>query len=309
MRVELEGVGFSYPAGDAPGGRRRALDGVNLAVESGQVLGVMGKTGAGKTTLLEILAAVCAPEKGRLLVDGHDIWKDAAARRAFQAQVGLCFQLPERQFFSATVEEEVGFTLRCLRKNKAQVEAASRRALATFGLDFDAVRARSPFSLSGGQQRRVALASVLAAGPEVLILDEPTAGLDPEVRCDCLSAIQACARAGCAVVMASHDADAVAHVCDEVAVIEGGRVAARGCVRDLLGDAARMQALGLDGCYPAKAAAALAAHGICLDQPVISAEELADALAQRLASAAAPASAPAPAPAPAESAAPGGDPR
>ncbi|MBM6817096.1 ATP-binding cassette domain-containing protein [Olsenella uli] len=280
MRVRLEGASVTYEG--AAGERNRALDGVTLELAGG-VTGLMGQTGSGKSTLLDVLAGVLPPDSGSLLLDGADALRGPGARR-LAASVGLVFQIPERQFFEATVEREVSFGLlaRGVGAREARERAAS--ALALMGLSLDELGHRSPFALSGGQQRRVAIASVLALRPALLLLDEPTAGLDPRARAACLGAVRAAAGEGATVVMASHDANALAAVADRVAVLECGRVTLEGPARELLGDAELMRAHGLEGACAARAASALRRAGLDVPGAPLTAGELASAITRGRAS-------------------------
>ncbi|WP_204812565.1 ATP-binding cassette domain-containing protein [Olsenella uli] len=265
MRVTLDNVSLAYEG--SSGERVRALDGVTLEL-SGGVCGLMGRTGSGKTTLLEVMAGATPPDSGRV------------ERRAEKdGGVALVFQLPERQFFEATVEREVTFGLLARGVPAAEARARASRALALMGLDLAELAHRSPFSLSGGQQRRVALASALALRPELLLLDEPTAGLDPRARRACLDAVRAAARAGATVVVASHDANALAEVADRLVTLEDGRVTLDGPARDLLADAPLMRAHGLEPACAARAASALRRAGVAVPGAPLTADELAAAIA------------------------------
>ncbi|WP_346696431.1 energy-coupling factor ABC transporter ATP-binding protein [Thermophilibacter mediterraneus] len=274
MRVTLDKVCVSFE--DASGGRTRALEGVSLEF-SGGVTGLMGQTGSGKTTLLETVAGVLAPDSGRVLADGLDAARGAGGR-LLGASAGLVFQIPERQFFEPTVEEEVSFGLRARGASSSEARERSAWALDLMGLSLDELGRRSPFALSGGQQRRVAIASVLAVRPALLLLDEPTAGLDPRAREACLAAVRAAADEGATVVMASHDANALAEVADRVVCLEGGRVTLDGPARELLGDAALMRDHGLEASCAARAAAALRRAGVAVEGLPLDAEELARAI-------------------------------
>ncbi len=258
MTLEHACLSYEGPAGE----KSPALVDVSLDLGGG-VTGLMGATGSGKTTLLEVVAGATPPDSGRVRVDG---------------EVGLVFQLPERQFFEPTVEREVTFGLRERGLPATVARERAARALALMGLDLAELAGRSPFSLSGGQQRRVAIASVLALRPSVLLLDEPTAGLDPRARRACLDAVRAAAGEGATVVMASHDANALAEVADRLVVLEGGRVTLDGAARALLADAPLMRAHGLEPACAARAAAALRRAGIAVPGCPLTAEELADAL-------------------------------
>lgn len=273
MLLTVEDVVLTY--GETADERVRALDGASLGVAAGEALGVMGRTGSGKSTLLEVMGGLVRPDEGRVLLDGRDVARDAGARRELSAALGMAFQRPERQFFETTVEREMAFALGCRGVRGERAREASRRACEAACLDFDAIAHRSPLALSGGQQRLVALASVLACEPSLLLLDEPTAGLDPRARAACLGAVRAAREAGCAVVLVSHDADAVALTCSRLAVMDAGRVVAEGPVGALLGDAARMRSLGLDGCRAARCALALREAGLDVADGALDAQGLA----------------------------------
>ena len=259
------------------GERITALEDVSLEL-SGGVCGLMGQTGSGKTTLLEVMAGLLPPDSGRVLADGADASRGEGERR-LASSVGLVFQIPERQFFEATVEREVccGLVARGASSGEARLRASE--ALGLMGLSLSELAERSPFALSGGQRRRVAIASVLALRPELLLLDEPTAGLDPSSRAACLAAVRAAAASGATVVMASHDANALAAVADRVVVLEGGRLTLDGPARAVLGDAALMRAHGLEASCAARAASALRRAGVRVECAPLDATELARAIA------------------------------
>jgi energy-coupling factor transport system ATP-binding protein len=218
VRVELENVRHVY----APGTpfEVEALRGVSLAVEPGEVLGIVGGTGSGKSTLAQHLNLLLVPTSGRVLIDGVDaltLAKDELRRR-----VGLVFQFPEAALFAPTVEEDVAFAPRRQGLEEDEVRKRVRETLALLGAGH--LAGRSPFALSGGEKRRVAIAGVLAMAPDVLVLDEPTAGLDPAAREDLLGVVRSLREGGTSVVMVSHDLDEVAEVADRVCLLDGGKV-------------------------------------------------------------------------------------
>ena len=274
MRLTLEDIRLAFEG--AGGERVTALDGVSLEV-SGGVTGLMGQTGSGKTTLLEVMAGATGPEAGRVLDERADASRGAGAR-ALASSVGLVSQIPERQFFEPTVEGEVMFGLRARGVPEPEARERAARALSLMGVSLVELGSRSPFSLSGGQQRRVAVASVLALRPPLLLLDEPTAGLDPRARRACLSAVRAAAEEGATVVMASHDANALASVADRVVCLDAGRVALDGPARELLGEAPLMRGHGLEAACAARAASALRRAGVAVEGAPLTAEELARAV-------------------------------
>jgi energy-coupling factor transport system ATP-binding protein len=237
VRLELWEVRHVY----APGTpfEVEALRGVSLAVEPGEVLGIVGGTGSGKSTLVQHMNLLLAPTGGKVLVDGADA---AGLRKSeLRRRVGLVFQFPEQGLFAPTVEEDVAFAPRRLGLEEEEVRERVRGSLEALGAAH--LAERSPHTLSGGEKRRAAIAGVLAMGPEVLVLDEPTAGLDPATRQDLLGLVRGLRAAGVSVVLVSHDLDEVAEVADRVCALERGELRALGSPREVFyGDAARAPA-------------------------------------------------------------------
>jgi energy-coupling factor transport system ATP-binding protein len=222
MRLELKDVRHVY----APGTpfEVEALRGVSLAVEAGEVFAIVGGTGSGKSTLVQHMDLLLVPTSGEVLVDGVDA--TTLKKRELRRRVGLVFQFPESALFAPTVEEDVAFAPRRLGLDEEQVRERVRESLQALGVED--LAGRSPFALSGGEKRRVAIAGVLAMGPEVLVLDEPTAGLDPATREELLALIRGLREAGVSVVLVSHDLEEVAEVADRVCALQEGRVRAVG---------------------------------------------------------------------------------
>ena len=222
MRVELRDVRHVYSPGTPFA--VEALKGISLTVEPGEVLGVIGGTGSGKSTLVQHLNLLLLPTSGEVLVDGVNAL--SMDRTTLRRRVGLVFQTPEQGLFAPTVEEDVAFAPRRLGLDEDGVQERVRETLGL--LDVWHLASRSPFALSGGERRRVAIAGVLAMGPEVLVLDEPTAGLDPTARGDLTGLVGRLKASGVTVVFVSHDLDEVAEVADRVCVLERGEVRALG---------------------------------------------------------------------------------
>jgi len=218
VRIELKDVHYVY----APGTpfEVEALRGVSLAIEPDEVLGVVGGTGSGKSTLVQHLNLLLAPTSGRVLVDSVDA--GTLNKGELRRRVGLVFQFPEAALFAPTVREDVAFGPRRIALDEGEVHERVNETLGLLGAEH--LAERSPFALSGGEKRRVAIAGVLAMGPEVLVLDEPGAGLDPAAREDLLAVVRSLREAGTSVVMVSHDLDEIAEVADRVCVLEGGEV-------------------------------------------------------------------------------------
>ena len=222
MRLELREVRYVYAPGTPFG--VEALRGVSLVVEPGEVLGIVGGTGSGKSTLVQHMNLLLIPTGGEVLVDGVDA--TTLKKSELRRRVGLVFQFPEAALFAPTVEEDVAFAPRQLGLDEEEVKERVLESLRALGVG--ELAARSPFALSGGEKRRVAIAGVLAMKPEILVLDEPTAGLDPATREDLLALILGLRNAGISVVLVSHDLDEVAEVADRVCALQEGRVLAVG---------------------------------------------------------------------------------
>lgn len=259
-----------------------ALRDVSLTVRRGEFLGLAGHTGSGKSTLVQHLNGLIRPQEGSVSALGLDLSnkKDAAA---VKAKVGVVFQYPERQLFAETVAQDVAFGPHNLGLSQAEVVRRVESSLARVGLDLAAIGNKSPFELSGGQQRCVAFAGVLAMEPEVLVLDEPMAGLDPAARRDFLGLIDRLHREGLTVVMVSHSMDDLANCCDRIVVMNEGAVFAEGTPAQVFAHADELKSIGLGVPAAQRMALALAEAGMPLRRGGLYAvESLADELADLL---------------------------
>lgn len=256
-----------------------ALRDVSLTVRRGEFLGLAGHTGSGKSTLVQHLNGLIRPQEGSVCALGLDLSnkKDAAA---VKAKVGVVFQYPERQLFAETVAQDVAFGPRNLGLPQDEVARRVASSLARVGLDLAAIGDKSPFELSGGQQRRVAFAGVLAMEPEVLVLDEPMAGLDPAARRDFLGLIDRLHHGGLTVVMVSHSMDDLANCCDRIVVMNEGAVFAEGTPAQVFAHADELKSIGLGVPAAQRMALALAEAGVPLRRGgLYTVESLADELA------------------------------
>ena len=263
MRLELRDVHHVYAAGTPF--EVEALRGVSLGVEPGEVLGIVGGTGSGKSTLVRHMNLLLVPSSGEVVVD--DVDARTLKKSELRRRVGLVFQFPEAALFAPTVEEDVAFAPRRLGLDEEQVQERVLQSLRM--LRVEGLAGRSPFALSGGEKRRVAIAGVLAMGPEVLVLDEPTAGLDPATREELLALIRRLRGAGVSVVLVSHDLDEVVEVADRICALDDGRVRAIGTPAEVFyGDPALAPAT-------VRVAAFLKASGLDIGDPVRFDETLA----------------------------------
>jgi len=223
-----------------------ALDGMNFSVERGEFIGIIGHTGSGKSTLMQHLNGLLKPTSGKVLLDGKDIWSDKKLTRQARFRVGLVFQYPEYQLFEETVYKDISFGPKNMGLSKEEIDRRVREAAGFVGLTEDQLQV-SPFDLSGGQKRRVAIAGVIAMEPEVLILDEPTAGLDPVGREEILANIQAYRRAkNATIMMVSHSMNDVARLTDRLLVLNGAHIAMDGTPEQVFARARELEEMGLD---------------------------------------------------------------
>ena len=277
MPVRFEQVTYIYPgshAADEP-----ALADVTLEIADGEFLGVIGHTGSGKSTLIQHINGLLQPTNGRVTVDGIDL-ADRSARREVRRRVGLVFQYPEHQLFADTVSEDVAFGPRALGVRAEGIERCVIAALERVGLDYCEVGHRSPFELSGGQMRRVAIAGVLATQPSTLVMDEPMAGLDPAGRSAMRHLLRDLHQQGLTIVMVSHDMEDVAALADRVLVLRHGAVYAHGATAEVFGRHAELREIGLGAPRPARFAARLASVGLDVPGDSLTVEALADAIAR-----------------------------
>ena len=242
--LEIKNLSHVYSAGTPF--EHVALDDVSFCVNRGEFIGIIGHTGSGKSTLIQHLNGLLKPTSGQVVLDGVDIWKDKKITRQARFRVGLVFQYPEYQLFEETVYRDIAFGPKNMGLKADEVDRRVREAAGFVGLTEAQLKA-SPFELSGGQKRRVAIAGVIAMEPEVLILDEPTAGLDPVGREEILSNIRAYRESkNAAILMVSHSMSDVARLTDRLLVMNGSRLAMDGTPDQVFSRAEELVEMGLD---------------------------------------------------------------
>ena len=242
--LEVRNLDYIYSAGTPF--EHKALDNVSFALEPGEFVGIIGHTGSGKSTLMQQMNGLLKPTSGQVLLDGVDIWSDKKLTRQARFRVGLVFQYPEYQLFEETVYRDIAFGPKNMGLEEKEVDRRVREAAGFVGLT-QAQLEVSPFDLSGGQKRRVAIAGVIAMEPEVLILDEPTAGLDPVGRAEILGNIEAYRQAkNATIMMVSHSMEDVARLTDRLLVMNGSRLAMDGTPSEVFSRAQELLAMGLN---------------------------------------------------------------
>ncbi len=277
--LQIEHLTHTYSAGTPF--QRSAVDDMNLSMMDGEFLGIIGHTGSGKSTLIQHLNGLLKPTSGRILLQGRDIWADPKKIRDVRFQVGLVFQYPEYQLFEETVYKDIAFGPKNMGLDEADIDRRVRDAAAFVGLT-EAMLDKSPFELSGGQKRRVAIAGVIAMEPKVLVLDEPTAGLDPRGRDDILARIQDYHRAkNASVVLVSHSMEEIARNVDRIVVLSDSHVFMEGTPRQVFARADELEQVGLDIPQVTKVALALRRRGLPVDTAVYTVEALRDALLRK----------------------------
>ena len=258
---------------------RSAVDGVNMEIYKGEFLGVIGHTGSGKSTLIQHLNGLLQPTSGTIYLGGRDIWAEPKKIRDVRFRVGLVFQYPEYQLFEETVYKDIAFGPKNMGLDEKEVDRRVRSALAFAGLGEELLD-KSPFDLSGGQKRRVAIAGVIAMEPEVLILDEPSAGLDPAGRKSLLGNIRAYHRqTGATVVMVSHSMDEVAENVDRIVVLANAGVVMSGTPHEVFSRAQELIDVGLNVPQVTQVAMELKRQGVDIDPAVYTVADLRAALA------------------------------
>lgn len=241
--LETENLTHYYENGMA--GAVAAIENINVKFEKGEIVGIIGHTGSGKSTLLQHLNGLLKPDSGRVLLCGEDINKDKRTLRAARFRVGLCFQYPEYQLFEETVYKDISFGPKNMGLDSAEIDRRVRRAAEFVGLSEEHLK-KSPFDLSGGEKRRAAIAGVMAMEPEVLILDEPTAGLDPRGREVILSLVRTYRdQTGSTVILVSHSMEDVAKTADKVLVLNHSHVAMFGTVSEVYSRTDELEEMGL----------------------------------------------------------------
>lgn len=245
MSIQVRNLSHIYSKGMPD--EQTALSNVNFDIYDGEIVGIIGHTGSGKSTLLQHLNGLLKAESGSIKVGSTDITQPGISMKEIRRRVGLVFQYPEYQLFEETVAQDVAFGPKNLGLSDAEVEDRVEEALELVGLDYEDIKDRSPFDLSGGQKRRVAIAGVIAMKPQVLILDEPTAGLDPGAHREILKMIEEVHQSqGNIIIFVSHNMADVAELSDKVMVMNDGKLVMMGTPKEVFSERDRLAAIGLD---------------------------------------------------------------
>ena len=265
-QVELKNVSFTY--GDGGPYAVRALDDISITLGGSEMIGIMGHTGSGKSTLVQLLNGILKPSEGQVILDGTDIWENPKKIRDVRFKVGLVMQYPEYQLFDETVRDDIAFGPKNMGMTREEIETRVLEAARFARLD-EGLLDKSPFELSGGQKRRAALAGVIAMRPELLVLDEPAAGLDPGGRLEILGSIKEYQKeSGTSVIIVSHSMEDMAMYCDRVIVMASGRIMMDGTCADVFSQYDELLPVGLDVPQITHVAAALAKRGVDIGKDI-----------------------------------------
>lgn len=276
MSIRAEDLNFIYGQGTAF--EQYALKNVNFEIEDGQFIGIIGHTGSGKSTLIQHLNGLIKATSGKIYYNGENIYGDGYVLKNLRSKVGLVFQYPEHQLFEVDVFSDVCFGPKNQKLPQEEIEKRAKEALQLVGLD-ESFYTQSPFELSGGQKRRVAIAGVLAMKPEVLILDEPTAGLDPKGRDEILDQIAALhKKQGLTIILVSHSMEDISKYADRILVMNQGEKVFDDVPREVFRHYKELEAMGLAAPQITYIVNELREHGVPLDQGITTVEEVRDAI-------------------------------
>ena len=260
-----------------------ALEGVSFKADDGQLVGIIGHTGSGKSTLVQHLNGLLKPKSGSIIVGNTDITADGVVMRDIRRRIGLVFQYPEYQLFEETVAKDVAFGPANLGLSQEEIDLRVKEAVQMVGLDYEQVKNVSPFDLSGGQKRRVAIAGVIAMKPEVLILDEPTAGLNPKAHADILHMVETIhERENNIIFLVSHNMNDIARMSDKVVVMDHGRLAMDGTPAEVFSREKELKSMGLALPDSMEIAMRLRAAGLNIKAECLTMDEAADEIAKVL---------------------------
>ena len=275
MSIQVKNLTHIYEPGMPP--ESVALEDVSFEIGDGQLVGIIGHTGSGKSTLLQHLNGLLKPTSGQIVVGGVDITRPGVSMVEIRKRIGLVFQYPEYQLFEETVAKDVAFGPKNLGLTAEEIDERVREALDLVGLDYETVAHRSPFELSGGQKRRVAIAGVIAMRPEVLILDEPTAGLDPKAHKDVLKMVEEVhRRTGNITILVSHNMADIARLSDKVIVIDSGSLVTEGTPQEVFGRRELLESVGLAVPPVTQFTETLRQKGINLSPAILSPQQAAE---------------------------------
>ena len=250
------------------------INNLNLNIENGEMLGIMGNTGCGKSTLVQLIAGLIKPNNGQIIIDGDDITKKKFDKATLRKKLGIVFQFPETQLFEQTVQKDIYFGLKKFKLSDEEKYKRAKDILALLNLDFDKIKDKSPLALSGGEKRKIAVAGILVCKPKYLILDEPIAGLDYASREKFMNLLVKLKETGTTVIIISHTADYIAEYCDRVIVMDNGQIILNDTPDNIFNNFECLQKLDIGTCSSKQIINLLDKNGISISKSAIKYEDL-----------------------------------
>ena len=277
MSIEVKNLSFVYGAKSAY--EKRALEDVSFTIKDGETLGIIGTTGSGKSTLIQHLNALIRVTNGSIVIDDIDLSQKRINLQLLRSKIGMLFQYPEYQLFEDTVEADVAFGPKNFGYKKEDIDYMVRQAIELVGLDYYEVKDKSPFELSGGQKRRVAIAGIIASRPSILVLDEPTAGLDPIGKREILDLVKRLKDSFVkTIIMISHNMDEIAEYCDHVIVLHEGKLIYDTTPEELFSDKEKLVGTGLSLPHTVNIARLLSEKGVEINESCLDVDSLVNAI-------------------------------
>ncbi len=275
MSIKIENLTHIYNKGLSY--ETVALDNVSFTIEDGEFVAIIGHTGSGKSTLIQHINGILKPDSGHIIINDTDITQKGVKMVEIRKKVGLVFQYPEYQLFEDTIAKDIAFGPKNMGLTEEEVELRVRKSMEMVSLPYEEFAGRSPFDLSGGQKRRVAIAGVIAMKPEALILDEPTAGLDPRAHREIIDLlVRLHKNSDCNIILVSHNMEDVAQIADKIVVMHGGRVFSMGTPREVFRERERISEIGLEAPQPMIFMNMLNDRGVHTNQEIMTIEEAVD---------------------------------
>lgn len=270
--MKIENLTYIYNQGTPF--EKKAIDNINLEIKENEFIGLIGHTGSGKSTFVQHLNGLVKPTSGKIFIDDKEITKEGLNLKYLRQEVGLVFQYAEHQLFEETIYMDIAFGPKNLKLDEKEIHNRVKESMDLVGLDFETMKDRTPFELSGGQQRRVAIAGVLAMKPKILILDEPTAGLDPHGRDEILNQIQKLYEQGnMTIILVSHSMEDIAKLVNRVIVLDKGRIALEGETREVFKRSKELEKVGLGVPQITKFMQIFKANGNDVNEDILTVEE------------------------------------
>ena len=277
-KITLDNVSYVYSGGTPY--EVKALDGVSVDIKEGIVTGIIGHTGSGKSTFVQLLNGLEKPTSGKIIIDGTDIWEKPKEISQIRFKVGLVMQYPEYQLFEETIKDDIAYGPRNMGLDENEIESRIKMAANFVGLDYELLN-KSPFDLSGGQKRRAAIAGIIAMKPEILVLDEPAAGLDPMGRDEIFESIVRYQKeTGATVIIVSHSMEDMAKYCDELVVMAHSRVVMHGSCAEVFSNAEKLDEIGLAIPQITKLMIVLKSRGLSVNSGVYTVKDAAMEIAK-----------------------------